>query len=237
MQNPFALLGELFQTSAAEFVGLWLAAVLTLIVYSYLFSDNLLFKLAQYLFVGVAAGYALVVAWHGTLVPRFVAFFEVPLEQLDLLLWIILGLLFLFRRIPSVKWLSKIPVAYLFGVGAALAVGGALTGSIVPQLGASLVSLAPDEWGGGQTGIELALYQGLLLIGTLGTLLYFFFTTTEGSPLPGFWVRIARVWGGFGKWIIMITFGAIFGSLVMSRISLLLSRIQFLAGEWLGLIP
>lgn len=237
MQNVLAFLSSPFQTAAADVIGIWVAAVLTLIVYSYLFSDNFLFKLAQYIFVGVAAGYAVVVVWHGTLGPRLGAFAESPVEHLDLALWFILGLFLLVRRVKALKWLSKIPMAYLFGVGAALAIGGALAGSIVPQLGASLISLDPRDYGGGQPGLELALYQGLLAAGTLGTLLYFYFTTEEGSALPAFWTRIARVWGRFGKWIIMITFGALFASMIMSRVSLLLSRVQFLLGDWLGLIP
>ena len=142
------------------------------------------------------------------------------------------------RKAPAaIGWLPKIPVAYLIGVGAALALGGALAGSIVPQVSATLISLDPRAWGGDRAGWEIALYQGVLLVGTLGTLLYFYFTTEQGSPLPGVWVRVARIWGGFGKWIIMITFGAIFASMVMSRVSLLLGRLQFLLGDWLGLIP
>lgn len=238
MQDAVTGVAALFQGAAADLIGLWVAAVLTLIVYSYLFADTPLFRLAQSIFVGVAAGYVVVVAWHGVLVPRFTLFRQAPLENLGFFLWLILGILLLIRKAPAaIGWLPKVPVAYLVGVGGALALGGALAGTVVPQVSGMLVSLDPRAWGGGSAGWEIALYQGVLLAGTLGTLLYFYFTTEEGSPMPGVWVRIARLWGGFGKWIIMIMFGAIFASMVMSRVSLLLGRLQFLLGDWLGLIP
>lgn len=236
MGNPFDYLQSFFQGAAADVIGIWVAAILTLVIYSYLLGDTLLFRLAQHIFVGVAAGYAVVVAWHSVLAPRIGAFVQAPLENLPFLAWVILGLLFLARAIPRLNWLSKFPVAYLFGVGAALAMGGALSGTIVPQLGALFTSARADA-GPNIAGLEVALYQALLVFGTLGTLLYFYFTTEKGSPLPALWVRVARIWGGFGKWIILISFGAILASTVISRISLLLGRMQFLASDWLGLIP
>lgn len=237
MGDVLANVRSFFEASAAEMIGLWVAVALTLVVYSYLFADNLLFRLAQHIFVGVAAGYAVIVAWHGVLAPHLRAFLRSPVENLSFAVWLVLGLCLLARLIPKLNWFSKIPVAYLFGVGAALAVGGALSGSIIPQVGALFVSLSPYDWGGGLEGLEKAVYQGILVAGTLGVLLYFYFTTEKGSPLPAFWVKLARFWGGFGRWIILITFGAIFASTVIARVTLLLGRLQFLAGDWLGLIP
>ena len=44
-----------------ETIGPIIAAVLTLLVFSYIFGDNVLFKLAAHIFVGVAVGYAIIV--------------------------------------------------------------------------------------------------------------------------------------------------------------------------------
>ena len=38
-------------------VGVWCAAILTLCLYSFLYSDNPFYKFAEHLFVGVAQGY------------------------------------------------------------------------------------------------------------------------------------------------------------------------------------
>ena len=36
-----------------------------------------------------------------------------------------------------------------------------------------------------------------------------------------------------GRWLLMVCFGAFFGSTVMARLSLLVERLQFLLGPWL----
>src|SRR3990172_4998097 len=48
-----------------ETLGTLLAAVLTVMVLSYILGDNALFRIATYLFVGVASGYAAAVALAG----------------------------------------------------------------------------------------------------------------------------------------------------------------------------
>ncbi len=241
MANSLAFFSDFFHSATADIVGLWVAAILTLLVFSYLLADTFLFRLAAYLLVGVAAGYAVVIAWHGVVAPRIGSFAAAPAQNLRFALWLLLGLLLLGQRVRALSWFSRIPVAYLFGVGVALAVGGTLSGTLIPQVDATVLSLSPATYGGGRTGLETAIYQGLLVVGTLGALLYFYFTTEMRpgvrSALPAFWVRLARVWGRFGKWMIMIAFGAVMASTIMSRFSLLLGRLQFLFGDWLGLIP
>ena len=38
-------------------IGLWIGFILTLMVFSYLLGDNFLYRLAIYIFVGLAAGF------------------------------------------------------------------------------------------------------------------------------------------------------------------------------------
>jgi hypothetical protein len=45
-----------------------------------------------------------------------------------------------------------------------------------------------------------------------------------------------RVSSTVGRWVLLITFGAIFGNRVMAYVSLLIERIYFLLGDWLGLV-
>ena len=54
----------------AEGLGVSVAAILTLMVYSYLLGDNFLYRMAEHLFVGVAVAYAVVIAYHSVLVPK-----------------------------------------------------------------------------------------------------------------------------------------------------------------------
>ena len=52
------------ETSLLDITGTLVAAILTLFVFSYLLGDNVLYRFAEHLFVGVAVGYAMVVAFH-----------------------------------------------------------------------------------------------------------------------------------------------------------------------------
>ena len=66
------------------------------------------------------------------------------------------------------------------------------------------------------------------MIGVVCTLIYFFFSR-EHKGLLGYTSRLGIIF-------IMIGFGASFGYTVMARVSLLIGRVQFLLGPWLGLI-
>jgi hypothetical protein len=203
-----------------EALGTWLAALLTIIVYSYLVGDNPLYRLAEHLFVGSAVGYAAVVAWHSVLMPRLI----VPLAQdpygnWPLFIPLALGLLLLTKAKASWAWVGNSTVAFILGVGVAVAIGGALFGSLLPQLKATIVSLNPTHYPDrGWAGVRDAL---IIIVGTISTLLYFYFTTGGES-------KLARVRAGIGRFFILVTFGAIFANTIMSRISLLIGRVRFL---------
>ncbi|HLV33734.1 MAG TPA: hypothetical protein VKY59_01415, partial [Spirillospora sp.] len=52
-----------------EQIGLWAGFVLTLMVFSYILGDNFLYRLAVYVFVGLAAGYIVVITWESVIWP------------------------------------------------------------------------------------------------------------------------------------------------------------------------
>ena len=219
----------------ADIVGGWVAFALTLMVFSYLLGDNPLFRLAAHIFVGVSVGYAVVVAWHSVLWPRLFA----PLTQDPLANWIawpplVLGLLLLARARSGWSWLANLPMGFLFGVGAAVSVGGAVLGTIYPQVRASFVSLNPQSYGGNWGGVVDGL---ILALGTIGTLFYFYFVAPRPEGRGGLWRGVQRFWGAVGRWAIMVAFGAIFAGAILSRLSLLAARVQFLWGQVQSLIP
>ncbi|NLE75649.1 MAG: hypothetical protein GX605_02705 [Chloroflexi bacterium] len=210
----------------ADFIGGWVAFVLSLMVFSYLLGDNPLFRLATHLFVGVSVGYAVVIAWHNVLWPRLLA----PLAQDPLGNWLywlplLLGVLLLARVRPGWSTLGNLPLGYLFGVGAAVSIGGALLGTLFPQVQASMVSLNPQSYGGSWAGVVDGL---VLAFGVIGTLFYFHFSANRGEGRDGFWAAVQRLWLSFGRWALMIAFGALFAGAILSRLSLLIARLEFL---------
>ncbi|TMQ50684.1 MAG: hypothetical protein E6K71_01960 [Candidatus Eisenbacteria bacterium] len=51
-------------------IGIWIAALLTLGIYSFLYKDNPAYKLCEHLFVGVSAGYYVVLMYFSVVKPN-----------------------------------------------------------------------------------------------------------------------------------------------------------------------
>jgi hypothetical protein len=214
-----------------------IAAILTFMVWSYLMGDNPAFRIAEHLFVGTAVGYAVVVAWFNVVQP---ALFGAVAPQSPTLAAVplVLCLLLMSKVRPAWSGAGNIAVAFLIGVGAALAVGGALFGTLWPQVSATAgLSLDPADYGDTQPALASTFFwQNLaILVGTISTFFYFTFNTQPQGPLGGFRETFTRFWSGMGRWVIMITLGALFANTVMSRITLLIGRVQWLLGVfWPG---
>ncbi len=208
----------------SDLIGVWTGAILTLLVFSYLLGDTPLFRIAQAIFVGVAVGYAATIAIQVVLIERL----ALPLLQNSLGNWhlfipLVLGLL-LFAKLRA-QWapLGNLPIAFLFGVGSALAIGGALSGALLPQLGATVVPLT-------------TLDNLLLVVGTLGAFLSFRFVTLPQRPAGRVIEAAARGWGYVGRWFVLVAFGAIFAATAVSRVSILINRVYFLLHDWLQVV-
>jgi hypothetical protein len=224
---------------ALDGAGIWVAVILTLFVFSYLLGDNVLYRLAEHIFVGVAVGYAVVVAFHAVLASKLL----VPLIEamsggdwgafLLLITSLVLGLLLLTKPIKALSWLGSLSVAVLLGVGAALAIAGALLGTLVPQVNATADLTRYVT----RYGPRLGLFSGIVvLVGTTGVLLHFHFSASREGRLTSLRDGMVRIWGGLGRWFIFVAFAAILATTFMSRLSLLVGRIQFLLDSVRGLV-
>jgi hypothetical protein len=209
----------------SDIAGVFLAVALTLVVYSYLWRDNLLFRLVEHLFIGVAVGYIVIIAVHNMLLPSLVMPLLRPkgMEDRLLIIPLVLGMLLLAKGHPSLAALGNSAMGYLMGTGAALALGGALLGTLLPQVQAAMgLSLNPKSYR--VSGSERVLEALIMSIGTVGTLLYFTFAV-KGKAVSG----VVRIWGeAVGRSIILVTLGALFAAAAMSRVALLIGRLRFL---------
>ncbi len=218
----------------------WIGALLTLMVFSFLWRDNPFYKLAEHLFVGVSAAYWMVVGFWSTFWPNVVLkLWPAAIGVTDpgavpppadpmVLVPVGLGLLMLCGAAPRLAWLGKWPTAFILGTTAGYTVVRTLRSDFLYQvratIGDGLIVFAAD----GAVDPWLTLARLLVLIGTVCGLIYFTFTRT-GRGGQGVFARV-------GLMFLMITFGATFGYAVMGRISLLIGRFNFLLGDWLGMI-
>lgn len=207
--------------SPATLIGGLIAVILTLLVFSRLLGDNPAFRVVQYLFVGVSLGYAFVVVYHQVLRPNATALVasqgDPALLGLRAVPWA-LGLMLLARltRRQAASWLANIPLAILFGVGTALAVGGALAGTLAPQL---LDTVRPA----GGDPLQ-AVGAVLLALGVIFTLSYFYFTVPRETAGG----RVVAVSAQIGRWLLMVAFGFFLAGAVLTYLTALDARLDFL---------
>jgi ABC-type enterobactin transport system permease subunit len=207
---------------------LWtlISFILTVLVFSYLFGDNPIFRFVSALFIGVAAGYFTVIIIYQVVLPRLV----VPLlagSSLALIPLVLSGLL-LFKLSPRLSSLGNIPMAYLVGAGAAIAIGGAVFGTIFGQLKGVISSF--DLRSGATSGspIIIILEGTFLLVGTLAALAYFNFGAKNNpnkGPSRGL---VTSIFAGIGKGFIAITLGAVFAGVLTATITALIERSDFI---------
>lgn len=204
-------------------LGAWVAAGLTLFIFTFLYKDNPLFKLAEHLYVGISVGYTIVKAYDTVLV-RLI--YEPMIKQGDwsLLIPLAIGMLMLTRYVANIAWLSRIAFAFIVGVGSGLAIPRVVSSYILKQVEDTIRPLASVVPGEGITFTFNLLNPAsnlntiVLLIGVVSVLFYFFFSIEHTGAV--------RVAARTGIVFLMIAFGAAFGYTVMARMSLLIGRLS-----------
>jgi hypothetical protein len=197
----------------------WVAAAVTLTVLAYLAGERRLFRMAQHLLAGLATGYLVVLAVREVLLPRLIE----PLATqpaANLLLWPAAVLVVV---MAAARWLPRrvvaIPVAVLVAGTAAFALGGAVAGTVLPQMAGTLVT--------GDGGVlDLSIGVGALVMTAL-VVLAFLHGVPRGRLLGGA--------NGVGRWLLVAGIGGFVGFLVVSRLALLVDRLTFLLSDWLGI--
>lgn len=236
----------------------WIGAILTLAIFSFLYRDNPFYKFAEHLFVGVSAAYWMAIGIWTTLVPNLLCRLWPGLvnslagsdclcppashvsgyDRWIYVIPLVLGVLLLMRLSPKGGWIARWSLAFIVGITAGLNLVRYLQSDFVAQIDATMISLLPTWTGFGDFFGNLSLASDgqlvttfsawVVFFGTFCGLVYFFFSKEH----KGWFGGASR----FGIWILMVTFGAGFGYTVMARISLLVGRFRFLFGDWIHLV-
>ncbi len=193
-------------------LGVWLAALTTLALYSFLYKENPAYRAVEHLYVGVAAGHAIAMGWVNV---RDMGLQPIVQGKMLAIVPVILGILMFARFVRRYSWLARYPIALVVGTGSGLALRGIPPTQIIAQVRATFIPLT-------------SINNLIIFVGVLGTLAYFLFTQKhEGS-----FGALTRV----GKWAMMVAFGGTFGTTIFERLSLLIGTLNTLLGDWLGLI-
>ncbi len=217
----------------------WVAALLTLAVLSFLYRDNPFYRIAEHLLVGVTAAYAMVLGFWSTLWPNAIVKLAPGLARIThpaaepqaadyrVLIPVALGCLMLCRLVPRWAWLSRWPTAFALGTTAGYSLIRHVRSDFMNQITASVQPGLVVTSGNGIV-LGATLDNILILVATLCGLAYFTYTRDHA----GSYGRIARA----GILVMMVTFGASFGYAVMGRITVLVDRLRMLLEDWLQIL-
>jgi hypothetical protein len=197
--------------------------------------------LSEAIFVGISAGYWLVVLFYDNFYAKFwQGVFPVDrtneagkviegIPDYWLLIGGALGFLMLMRLVPKVGWISRWPLAFIVGATSGFWLMNYFTSNVMVQVQGTIQPLFSTAFGAGFDAGWLPIVSNIVvLVGTFTGLVYFYFSKEH----TGSFGTTAKI----GVFFLMITFGASFGYTVMSRMSLLIGRMDFLFNEWLGMI-
>jgi hypothetical protein len=214
---------------------LWtsLYGFLTLFTFSFLYKDNPLYKIAEHLVVGVSAGYMVIILYYNGLRPNlFNHLFQddtwIPdYTELWYLIPLLLGLMMYFRFSRKLSWISRYPIAFYMGIATGLAIPLEMKNRVIQQIYGTTVKLGFDLNAVGFLGVPQGIWDGLIVVLTISSLVYFFFSKEHKGLFGG----MAKI----GIYTLMIGFGASFGYTVMARISLFINRVQELR-NWVNML-
>jgi hypothetical protein len=225
----------------ADQIGLIVGVVFTLSVFSYLLGDNALFRLAIHIFVGAAAGYVAIITWNNVIWPKLL----LPVTEIrglsigTLLVFVplLLSVMLLAKVFPRLSMIGSPVMAYLVGIGAATAIGGAVIGTLFPQVLATIniyeyqaiTSQSQNTW-------SILINGSFILVGTLSTLIYFHYgvrTKVGQPPKRAAWINgIASA----GSLFIAISFGALMAGVLIAALTALVDRWNFMVSLVMSVI-
>jgi hypothetical protein len=229
-----------------------LGVIATFGLYSVLYRENKFYRFWEHVFLGLAGGWALVALWADSLKPEWYdpmvgKTAEAGGEAVGghfvwaLLLPIAMMGYMVFSKKHS--WVSRIPIGVILGIWS----GQQLLNfwrTYSPQLNSSMLPVIPNNWGFQPSitpdlsperiaeiqrtvYISTAIGNLIAVITVLSVLSYFFFSFDFKSKLMQGTTKL-------GRYLLMIGFGAIFGSTVMMRFTLLSDRTYFIFVEWIN---
>lgn len=210
---------------------------LSLMVLSYLIGDNIMYRLAIHLFIGIAAGYAAVLVIYQVILPKLILplMWGGPEIFWSITPWL-LSLLLVMRLFPKLSRAGNLPLAYMVGVASAVIISGAVLGTLSTQI-TSVINQFEIDWG--QSGAFWTLVEGLyVLLGTISTLVYFqFFVPKEQPGKPNTLHKGVQFLRLVGKVFLSMTLGSLFAGAYLTALMAVIARVDDLSFIFWGLFP
>lgn len=225
-----------------ETLGKAAGVVVTVGLFSVLYKENKFYRFCEHLFLGLAAGWALVAIWTETLASnwwdKMMGTVDEAGKAADPGLWIYAILLpigFMSYTVFSKKhnWMSRIPLGVILGIWSGQQIQSYFD-TYGPQVRAGMKPIFPTTSGlivpssgvdpaivGANVYISQAISNFLFMFTLVSVLSYFLFSFDVKNK------AILKI-NTIGRYLLMIGFGAIFGTTVMMRFTLVIDRMYFI---------
>lgn len=210
--------------ATTEIVGAWISIFLTLCIFSFLYRDNPIYKLAEHLFLGVSIGVGVTEIYFGAFKPN--VFDKLAGGNLLPIFPLIMVVMLFMKLSRTYGWVARIPIAFLVAAYAGVKLTGEANANLMTQVAQTMPDLQQLwadhgiwDWSADGAGVFSALF---LVAGLCACLLHFYFSAPHSRAMQ----HVSR----FGVLVLMLSFGASFGYTVMGRISLCIGRVQELIG-------
>ena len=191
---------------------------LSMMAWSILYKENFWYRIAEDLTIGVMGGYIMARLATNTF-DNFVS----PLISGELIniIPIVLGLMMWTQLTKNYRWIARTPLSFITGIGSAIAMKGAIYGNILVPIIAMATPIT--------TGILGMTNHLIAAIATITTVAFFFFTIKPVGPLK----HVSKL----GRVMMMIGFGSVAGSSVLSNTTFLYNRTQWFVQTPYAWIP
>ena len=240
------------------FIKLTIGVIFTVGLYTVLYRENKFYRFCEHVFLGLAAGYSVLALWTETLKPSW--YDKMVGSQPDAgqvlgnpgywgyVLLIPIGLMGYLVFSRKYNWMSRIPIGIILGLWAGqqpkawwTRYGSQIAATVKPIVPTTSELLHPSTAilnpaipadRAAITRIDSQVFwsqavTNLIFVFTvIAVLSYFLFSFDFKSKFMKFMTTS-------GRWLLMIGFGAIFGSTVMMRFTLLIDRMYFIWIDWL----
>jgi hypothetical protein len=219
--------------SHKEVLTLWVGVLCTLGLYSVLYKENKVYRLFEHIFLGLATGYLIAVTWTDVLLPKWWQ----PMWDQGRWGYIFLpaiGLCYYFIFSKKNSWIARLVIGFFLGVGSGQTFQG-FANEIWPQIAKSFRSVLPHDAiakTADHPAIKAVTGSGavnnlIFLVVLVCVMSYFFFSFEQKHP-------VVKGSAKLGRWLMMFSFGAIFGLTIMARLALLIDRMDSLMNDFGG---
>ena len=201
----------------------------TLGIYSILYKENKVFRFFEHMYLGLAAGYSISAAWNDILRPQWWTLMMIE-GRWWMLFAIPAAMMFYMIYSKQNSWMSRLIFGLFLGATAGQTFQS-FAADYFPKFrtaaSKAVMDLTEVSQPGayGLTPFSAALNNVLFMVILASVMTYFFFSFEQkGKVIP----TVSK----FGRYTLMVAFGALFGSTIMARMSLLIGRMYFLIHDF-----